>query len=398
MKNKKRIFSFLLVCLLCSLTLVPTLAFAETEENGTSVNSLAQYCVNVTPEEVEAFDFASFSASVEQRVLDDMTLHNVLLDDYTIPVKIVYLERIENTSFAHKVYRFVKIPVGVTFNEGYCLISVNRNIVADALGFSSFGVLQSYCSKLVPVYSTQYSYTFDKIPTFEAVYYDTVYLNVKSAEGNFCNFYLDCNQSVADYFAPLISLGIVEQSDYEVFVNSLYNSCCPHLDKFSPSEIYGYWCAVPIPQMRTLSELLTQIFSSTTFNFDVKSLFTIQHHYDDEAWETLMDNYSYSKFTQFLNTVSSWFSSDSGHVVFVYVFYVDGGETELLVARNGATSVESTTGAGTNLVVDGATKLFEALNPGQKLLAIFGTIILVLVVLVLIARLFKGGLFKKKRK
>lgn len=257
-------------------------------------------------------------------------------------------------------------------------LALDRNEVKEQLGLSSFGVLQSYCD------TVPYVKEVNGKKVFKAVYYDTIYLNAKSADGNYCNFYLNCNDSLDDYYHCYVDAGLISQRDLDCFVNSIYCDNAPYLDDYSTDEIYGYWGCVPIPEMRTISNFIASLCSTTSFTFDAINLWTFQHAVSDDCFDKLINEYNYSFFAKYFHFISGFFDTSDANTVYCYMFACDGGEKELLVARNGATSIENSQGALVNTAVDALGNLgigeglASILIAGLGLLFVVGIVFLVL--------------------
>ena len=312
--------------------------------------------------------------------------------------KLEYLERIPDTPFATK--KVVELEGDLQFvkngeYDSYSVESMPIKVFLDILQLESFGVLQSFVK--------EFQYIAEKstrsLPYFKAVYYDTFYLNSKTADGCFDNFYIGCNRSFKEFFDSEAKLAVytedkegnvsksnvnlVTDKDIEVFANMLYSKYPVQLGKYSLDEIYGYWGFVPVPKSNTFNGFFNEV-GGGTFKSEGLVTFSTQQSIGKQAFKVMQEQYKMSSFLKLLNGIGHLFSSTSEYIIWCYMIYVDGGSTELLITQNGSSSLESTQGAGMNGIVDGLqsidwgsgfTKVFAVI-----LALVFGVLSIVVVV------------------
>lgn len=299
-------------------------------------------------------------------------------------VKFEYLQRIENTPFAEKVKKIIKVPV-------YENNEIRLEDVKRELKCKSFGVMQSYGD------SFKYNAATN---TYTAVYYKSVYLNAKTVDGNSKNFYLDCNLSFEEYFYPFVQNGTLEQSIYEFYLNKIHVRY-PELDGYTPDNIYGYFGLIPIPNGRNLNQLWKDLFGTSTNYSGVLEHYMYSNVLTNSAYKKLLEEYHYNWLEVIWKGFIDKLLAGSVNADF-YMVYVDSEETEAFIAENGATSIEDNSGVIWNSVEKGlgelSDRLKQALGQSKKPLIILLAVVVGLVILYLAVRLAEVIVSNKKHK
>lgn len=307
-----------------------------------------------------------------------------------------YLKRIDGTCFAEKVQTYVNVPV-------YDNHVVRVADVKEALGLKSFGVMQSYVKEIVYDEATD---------VYTAVYFKSVYLNAKTVDGNFTNYFLDCNLSFEDFYKQYIEHGmytytaddvakakkfgvtikegdyvdgqILDEDCYQYFWGTIQN------DKihgyYQPDEIYGYWGLVAIPHTHTLNALWSDIFGTeTTFLGEMKS-FNYEKMLTWASYKRLLTDYGYGflerTWERLVGTLDSFTAN-------FYILYIDSEETEFMIAENGADDINDNHGAMYNgiedfveNIVDKVKSFFADKGNVIKICIIVAVVILIVVLLI----------------
>lgn len=380
---KKRILTLALVLMLLTSCLLPcATAFAE----------------EVTPVNKNTPDFVVGATSL---------LGKLDVWQGVRKFKLEYLERIPGTPFATMKTIDLEAPLQFVLEgnkESYSVESIPIQLFLDALELDSFGVLQSYVKEF------KFVEFVDGVPLFKAIYYETYYLNSKTADGCFENFYIDCNMSFKEFFAEERVLEYIEEKDdktfnktlelatekdVEVFANSIYAAYPEQLGNYSLDEIYGYWSLVSIPKSYTFNGFFSEV-GGGTFKPDGVVTFSTQQSLPANEIKILQSNYNMSGTYRFLNFLGKLFSADKDYVVWCYMLYVDGGDTELLITQNGSNKLESTQGA----LVNEADKLIDSIDWGALFTGpvVAGLLVtaLVLVVGIIALKTFKKSKGRKK--
>lgn len=314
-----------------------------------------------------------------------------------------YLQRIEGTCFAEKVHTFVYVPV-------YPGNKVMVSDVRKALGLSSFGVMQSYCKEI----------SYDKeTDTYTAVYFKSVYLNAKTTDGKTNNYYLDCNLSFKDYFWRFVDSGsytytaddealansnsdtkdkikegetvnaqVISEGLYEFFWNRIKLDGLANTD-YAPSDVYGYWGLIAIPDTHTLDSLWAYMFGTQTTFLGSMNSFMYTEQLTWAAYQKLLTDYGYAFLAQVWNTIAGFFL---GYEANFYVVYIDSEDTEFMIAENGADDIDDNHGAlynGVEDISDDIKEWFSDSGNVTKLCVAVAVVILVLVLMLFIIRSVK---------
>lgn len=343
---KKKILAVALVALLLTTCLLPcTTAFAV-EESETNVS------------------YKDFVTGATEG-------GSLIIEGCPTLVTLEYLERIEGTPFATLKSKEITVPLSYHLdsegNKILNLYSLDINDFLDAMELSSFGVLQSY------VKNFDFKGIVDGLPKFKAIYYETYYLNSKTADGCFENFYIDCNMSFKEFFAKERLVSYIDKSDtskpvdktivlatekdVEVFANSLYSAYPEQLGTYTLDEIYGYWSLVSIPKSYTFNGFFSEI-GGGTFKSDGVVTFATQQSLSAKEIKILQEDYNMSGTYRFLNFLGKLFSADKDYIVWCHMLYVNGGDTELLITQNGSNKLESTQGS----IINESDKFLDSLE------------------------------------
>ena len=314
-----------------------------------------------------------------------------------------YLKRIEGTCFAEKVKTYVYVPV---YDNHVVLVADVKN----ALGLTSFGVMQSYCKEIV--YDAQ-------TDVYTAVYYKSVYLNAKTVDGNYNNYYLDCNLSFEEFYSKFLSGGqyaytaedvkqakenniTIKEGDtvdcqvlsselYEYFWNNILREGLSKYD-YKPSEIYGYWGFIAIPQTHTLNALWADLFDTQTTYLGKMKSFVFSTQLTWGAYQRLLTDYGYGFLEQAWEVIAGFFTTYSASF---YIVYIDSEETEFMIAENNADDIDDNHGAIRNDVEDTIEDVVKSI---EDLFADKGKIIeIVIVVAVVIGVLLLAKVLRKRR-
>jgi len=328
---KKKILAFALVAMLLATCLIPCAAFAIPSDIKP---------INPNPGSSETTD------QITGSFMDDNGVTwNVHQGVY--PIVLEYLERIPDTPFAElKTY---KMNFPFTYAESTKgAISVTEGLdiptLLNKLKLKSFGVLQSYVKEIT------YKSRSNGVFTFRAKYFDTYYLNAKTSDGCFDNFYIGCNESFKTFFNRELGLGLFTQNDLDVFSNSIYAAYAEQLGTYQLDEIYGYWSFVGIPQSYTWNGFFNDIGGGTFMSPNIFSM-TFLHHIDYSKYVDLNSEFGMSFFYQFMNLYGNFFSK-SVPECYCYLSFLDGGDVEILITQNGSTSLEDNSGAMINEAED----------------------------------------------
>lgn len=339
MTKKNTLFSFVFVIIFAAIAILgflPSMAFAD-----------------------ENFETTPSGSAVEQYIALD------------------YLKRIEGTCFARKVKTYIYVPV---YENNVVLVSD----VKKALGLTSFGIMQSYCKEIVYDAETD---------VYTAIYYKSVYLNAKTVDGNYNNYYLDCNLSFEEFYSKFLSGGqyaytaddvkqakekdiIIKEGDtvdcqvlssdlYEYFWNNILREGLSKYD-YKPSEVYGYWGFIAIPQTHTLNSLWSELFDTQTTYLGAMKSFVFSTQLTWGAYQRLLTDYGYGFLEQAWEGIAGFFTTYSASF---YIVYIDSEETEFMIAENAADDIEDNHGAIRNDIentIEDISKSIENFFADQK--------------------------------
>lgn len=297
-------------------------------------------------------------------------------------VKIRYLERIGDSPFAKEVESEVYIPV-------YADNQIDVKDVCAALGYSAFGVMQSYCDR------------FDyQDGVYVAYYYKSVYFKPITVDGNAPreNMYLDINNSFEDFFKPHVRQNPddktkpLDQSTYEYFWNKIHFNF-PETANVKANELHGYWGFVTLPETYSFNSLWKELFGIDQTFEGVLDKIKVDQNLDVDAYNTLLKDYNYWWLERAWNIFAGFLAGER-YEADVYMLYVDSGITEAFLADSGATDFYDDDGAFGNSVegvVNWAGTMFDGLSKvGKIAVLIMGIIslIMVLIVIVFLIRVF----------
>ncbi len=305
-------------------------------------------------------------------------------------VAIQYLQQIPGTPFAEKVTQSAEVTMQQGSNE------LPADAAAAALGLSSFDCLQSYCDGLIPSENGN---------TFVAHYFNAVWLKARTVDGNDYNYYLNINESYADFYQHFVDAGIFDQGAYETVYSTQIYSKYAELEGFGPEEIYGYFGFAMIPKTYGINTLWTEFFDTKTSQSGIISTFEYGADVTLSEYNSLLQDYNYSFLARIWNDTANLFLSGSEDTT-CYILYAEPGTESAFIAENGGDDINDDTGAAGQLggelggligsvvvtVEDGFGAIgdfFAGLSSRAKAVSaiiIFGLVILAVI---LIARIFK---------
>lgn len=194
-------------------------------------------------------------------------------------VYVEYLQNIGKTPFATKVKKQITLDIA----EGQTELTPFE--VASALNVAHVNCLISPCVKFALDAETGY---------YVARYAKSVHLASETTDGAVKNYYLDANLSYEDYYKQFV--------DDKIFTEDVYNYCFyqkiastySELAGFKPSEVYGYFGYIVIPETVSLDHAFSVMFNiETEYDGIIKSL-EIKHSIARSAYDKLLVDYDYS--------------------------------------------------------------------------------------------------------
>ena len=315
--------------------------------------------------------------------LGTSTAHAATSGDYQ-RVIIRYLERIGGSPFAKEVENEIYIPV-------YADNQIDVKDVCAALGYQSFGVMQSYCDR------------FDyQDGVYVAYYYKSVYFKPITVDGNSPkeNMYLDINNSFEDYYKPFVrsdnedKTKPFDQSTYEYFWNKIHYNF-PETANVKADELHGYWGMVALPEMYSFNALWKELFGIDQTFEGVLDKIKVDQNLDWESYDNLLKDYGYWWLERAWNTVVGFVAGMRYEADF-YMLYVDSGIAEAFLAENGATDINDNDGAFGNIVegvLNWVGSAFDNFSKVGKVVMLIIGIILLLLVLAAVIFLLKIFVF-----
>lgn len=336
---------------------------------------------------------AMFGSFPSMALAEDATPSGVGINQF---IALDYLKRIDGTCFARKVQTYVNVPV-------YDNHTVLLSDVKKALNLKSFGVMQSYAKEIVYDAETD---------VYTVVYYKSVYLNAKTVDGNSNNYYLDCNLSFADFYSLFLnddgytytaadvqkakSAGmtikqgqtvngqVLDDGCYEYFWNSIQDDKIH--GNYEPSEVYGYWGFVAIPETHTLNALWADLFGTTTNYLGEMKSFMYTKQLTWGAYQCLLTDYGYGFLEKVWESAVGFFTTYEANF---YILYIDSEETEFMIAENGAEDINDNHGAfykGVEDVIEDVKEWFSRPENIVKLCIVVAVVLAVLILVYLIVR------------
>ena len=344
---KKKILIVALVSLLVATCLLPCAAFASEAVNS----SIFKY-------DLSAYDDLLFEESqslgkkdivVYDKNLDDSTINVELYKEWK-DIRLEYLINVPKTPFAELQSAKLSLPVVYYIsNNERVYLNVDVEDFMSLFNFSTFGVLHSTLKSID--YRGEDS---DGTLVFRAVYYKTYYLVAKNSDGAFKNHYIDCNMSLEELTSEFLKSELLPAGIYEVFKNRLENEFKKYLDGRKIESLYGYWSYVLIPTGNVFNEFFHDTSSET---FVSSNLYTYEFFVEYKTFENYMNlhlDYGYVPwgFSFILKVWGDLFFGKNFGSLNAYLSYVDGGESTVLISRNGSSNLDNDLSAGLNGTVD----------------------------------------------
>lgn len=253
-------------------------------------------------------------------------------------VVITYLEQIPDTPFATTKTQQATITVREDDSTLY------GDEAARALGVTSFDCLGSYCSGFEADEKGDNSY--------RAVYYNNVWLKARTVDGNDYNYYLNINESYAEFYKHFVDAGIFDQGAYEtVFSSQIYANYSEQLAGYTPETIYGYFGFAMIPKTYGINALWKEFFNTETSQSGVVSTLEYGVNVSQTAYNNLLEDYNYAFLSRVWNDTVNLFTSGSEDAT-CYILYAEPGTKTSFVAENGADDITDDTGAAGQPIQD----------------------------------------------
>ena len=253
-------------------------------------------------------------------------------------VYVEYLENIGKTPFATKVKKQITLDIA----EGQTELTPFE--VASALNVAHVNCLISPCVKFV--LDTESGY-------YVAEYAKSVHLASETSDGAVKNYFLDANLSYEDYYKQFV--------DDEIFTEDMYNYCFyqkivsvyPELDKYKPSEVYGYFGFVVIPETKSLESIFSEMFNVPTEYDGIIKSFYFQHSITLEKYDKLLVEYDYSWLERAWNKILGTLTeSNARH----YIIYADCTTSEAYIKDQGGDKNLQTYG---DVIINHVKRVFE---------------------------------------
>lgn len=251
-------------------------------------------------------------------------------------VAIQYLQQIPGTPFAEKVTQSAEVTMQQGSNE------LPADAAAAALGLSSFDCLQSYCDGLIPSENGN---------TFVAHYFNSVWLKARTVDGNDYNYYLNINESYAEFYQHFVDAGIFDQGAYETVYSSQIYANYEELEGYAPEDVYGYFGFAMIPKTYGINTLWTEFFNTETSKSGVISTFEYGVDLTLAAYNELLKDYNYSFLRRIWNDTANLFTGGSEDTT-CYILYAEPGTKSSFVAENGGDDINDDTGAAGQPIED----------------------------------------------
>ncbi len=256
-------------------------------------------------------------------------------------VTVSYLRQIGKTPFAEKVTETVEVP----FENG----GLTVDAVAAALDVKSFEALDSEC------YGFVYNATSD---TYNARYLKNIYLTIRTVDGNTPDaaddgsqkYYLDINQSFADYYGALKDRGHISESQYEWLFSKIL-STYPALSGKKMGEVYGYFGYAVIPELKySINGFFDEIFAMERSYKGAVYSQTWDENLSASEYDDLLDHFQYGWLERawhgFLNNTAGGGNNPATHIA----FYCDEFAPDAVISDNGTADVEDNDGLIENTV------------------------------------------------
>lgn len=352
-----------------------------------------------------------------------------LAEEATIsPIKVVYLKQFEDTPFATRVEKYIRLKVDGT--------TLNPSDVASKVGNNALGCLASRV--------TSYKY-ISSLDCYLAVYAETVYLNAKSEDGNQESYFLDLNNSYYSFYSKFLTSSGLKEINNQYFgidtsedlcLNNLkyggdysrmngndetsglaivndefFNYCLnrlfykyPDTANLQPNEIFGYWGFVVVPKANSITSLIASNLLSieTSYSGVVDDFKYGDFKLSNKQYTALLKDYNYNfleiLWARFINLLKS-----SDQEADAYFCYASGEYNEAFIAENGAESIDDNRGAvivaadkALDSVGDSLKDLLDVSDDLKKILAVIFGLCGAFIILILFFKIL--GVFNKARR
>ena len=285
-------------------------------------------------------------------------------------VTVSYLRQIGKTPFAERVTETVEVP----FENG----GLTVDAVAAALGVKSFEALDSEC------YGFVYNATSD---TYNARYLKNIYLTIRTVDGNTPDaaddgsqkYYLDINQSFADYYGALKDRGHISESQYEWLFSKILSNY-PALSGKKMGEVYGYFGYAVMPELKySINGFFSEIFDMERSYKGAVYSQTWEENLSISEYDDLLDHFQYGWLERawhgFLNNTAGGGNNPATHIA----FYCDEFAPDAVISDNGTADVEDNDGLIENTVQKVVVEIKNAISgdneEGRGLKVILGVAI-----------------------
>lgn len=295
-----------------------------------STRSLYSFFSNM--EQAGALTPETFNSNEEYNKAYNIVHHAV---DRT--VRISYLEQIPGTPFATKKTETATVKM----NELDDVLKMD--VAANALGKKTFDCLQSYADKFIKA---------DGLYNYQCHYFNNIWLRAMTVDGNDYNYYLNINESYADYYSHFVDAGIFDKGAYEtVFSSQLYANYSEQLAGYTPETIYGYFGFAIIPKTYGINTLWKEFFNTETSSSGVVRNFEYGVNLSLGAYQQLISDYNYSYLRRVWDSAANFFTSGSEDAT-CYILYAEPGTKTSFIGENGADDVTDDSGAALKPVKD----------------------------------------------
>ena len=298
-----------------------------------------------------------------------------------------YLEQVPDTPFAER--KTVKIAFPIEYEEKevevflilngstdaqpypdgcgkfttYFYDNVDLEHFLDFYDFKSFGVLQSNIKDIER-----------SGDVLTAVYYETFYLCAKNSDGAFKNFYLDCNQTLYEYCKQdLEESKLLPNEIYQIFINDICNKYKLKLDGRKVEDLYGYWGFCAIPQGNVFNEFFQTVGTGAFLSPNIHYFQFIESVSWNENNE-LQKEYGKTTLGIIFNNLCNLFTGKLP-CINAFLVYIEGGDSTILISKNGSSDLDNNMGAGGNGIVDG----LQSIDWGSGFTKVFAVILALLI-------------------
>lgn len=279
---------------------------------------------------------------------DELTRAQTLAGDIAEKkVTVRYLERIENTPFAHQVESDVTVKVvnDMIFYDDVCL----------ALGKKTLTTLGS----------TWKSFEKDSFDVYTAKYNDCVHLNVKSDNNKTAEAYFRLELSLEDFVKDLEDREIFEDGMFS-FVENQIKREYPVIEKYKKDEIFGLWGYAVIPETMNWNTLFKDLIKlPAEYSKGIIKHYEAQANLNIVEYYNLCTDYGYTWYGAIFNTLWVGLKEAITLPANHYFVYFDPGIEEASIKEAGTSDVlEKVTSGVTGAATDVFTGLFSGIFDG----------------------------------